>query len=292
MIVLPPCAGRLALEPRAERRARVDAFAMDPKTRRDAGGAGAVARLGGERKEPRRRARVPGGASLLRQARRRGGRRRGRARVRVVLGRRRPRFATVREPRRRRRRRRRRGCVFRARDVARSSRRGQRGGIGARRWSRRGSSRSRSPRSPSTTRRARRERGWRARARGHRSDGESLRLEARAFSRPSHRGGGVQTTGDTRSDAAEVLRAASISRRRCASTAKLLEVLWTRVVVLTDASKDAAGIGMRFRFGRMSAATRRTPRSAFISLPRVWRRGGDPATTWASSVATLFPHDT
>ena len=26
-----------------------------------------------------------------------------------------------------------------------------------------------------------------------------------------------------------------------------------------------------------------------ISLPRVWRRGGDPATTWASSVATLFP---
>ena len=86
--------GGLALEPRAERRAHVDAFAMDPKTRRDAGGAGAVARLGGERKEPRRRARVPGGASLLRQPRRRGGRRRGRARVRVLLGRRKPRFET------------------------------------------------------------------------------------------------------------------------------------------------------------------------------------------------------
>ena len=112
------------------------------------------------------------------------------------------------------------------------------------------------------------------------------------FSRPSHRGGGVQTTGDTRSDAAEVLRAASISRRRCASTAKLLEVLWTRVVVLTDASKrSAAGIGIGSDSDGFTYANAANAAFAaqLISLPRVWRRGGDPATTWASSVATLFP---
>ena len=46
----------------------------------------------------------------------------------------------------------------------------------------------------------------------------------------------------------------------------------------------------RFRFRRISSERggRRVRRAAHL-VARVWRRGGDPATTWASSVATLFP---
>ena len=103
------------------------------------------------------------------------------------------------------------------------------------------------------------------------------------FSRPSRRGGGVRITGETRSDAAEMLRAASISRRRCASTAKLLDLMWTRVVVLTESGTDSDSDGCT-----VSNAANAAFAAQLISLPRVWRRGGNPATTWPSSVATLF----
>ena len=103
------------------------------------------------------------------------------------------------------------------------------------------------------------------------------------FSRPSRRGGGVRITGDTRSDAAEMLRAASISRRRCASTAKLLGLMWTRVVGLTEVGTDSDSDGCTVANAANAAFA-----AQLISLPRVWRRGGDPATTWPSSVATLF----
>jgi len=80
-----------------------------------------------------------------------------------------------------------------------------------------------------------------------------------------------------------MLRAASISRRRCASTAKLLDLMWTRVVVLTESGTDSDSDGCTVANAANAAFA-----AQLVSLPRVWRRGGDPATTWPSSVATLF----
>ena len=134
---------------------------------------------------------------------------------------------------------------------------------------------------------------------------ESPPVSRRAlFSRKTKSLGGVvvvvRTAGGARSDAAEAIRAASISRRRCAATARLLDVLWTRVVVLAgddarrrasnqDASARGIGIGIESDGdATFTSDCEKNFAAQLASLPGVWRRGGDPATTWASVVATLF----
>ena len=131
---------------------------------------------------------------------------------------------------------------------------------------------------------------------------ESPSVSRRAlFSRKNKSIGGefsvvVRSAGRARGkDAAEALRLASISRRRCVATARLLDVLWTRVVGLAgdDARRRASnqdafafGIGIESD-GDATSDCEKKFAAQLISLPRVWLRGGDPATTWASVVATL-----
>jgi ubiquitin-protein ligase E3 C len=132
---------------------------------------------------------------------------------------------------------------------------------------------------------------------------ESPSVSRRAlFSRKNKSIGGefsvvVRSAGRARGkDAAEALRSASISRRRCVATARLLDVLWTRVVGLAGedarlraSNQDASAIGIGIESdGDATSDCEKQFAAQLISLPRVWLRGGDPATTWASVVATLF----
>ena len=86
-----------------------------------------------------------------------------------------------------------------------------------------------------------------------------------------------------RGGAAEQLRAASARRPRCAATAKLIDVLWTRVARRGD--DTAAGVGIDRRVLDADATSFAVQ---LLSLPRAWRRGGDPATTWRASAAALL----
>ena len=88
-----------------------------------------------------------------------------------------------------------------------------------------------------------------------------------------------------RGGAAERLRAASARRPRCAATARLLEVLWTRVARrYGDEPKNTAGVGIDRRVPDADATSFAVQ---LLSLPRAWRRGGDPVTAWHASVAAL-----
>ena len=86
-----------------------------------------------------------------------------------------------------------------------------------------------------------------------------------------------------RGGAAEQLRAASARRPRCAATAKLIDVLWTRVARRGD--DTAAGVGIDRRVLDADATSFAVQ---LLSLPRAWRRGGDPATAWRASAAALL----
>ena len=74
---------------------------------------------------------------------------------------------------------------------------------------------------------------------------------------------------------AKLLREACVRRPTCPAALKLLKVLWPRVV---DAKAD------------VNCAFSNTFAAQLGSLPNVYKRGGDPATTWSETCRALSHH--